>query len=120
MRYTTYQTAQLRGLLRQACIARDSACVRCGSTIGLETSHVLSKGAYRALQYDINNVLTLCHSCHHNFWHKYPTKALIWFIENYPEREESLRYAKVATIKLPDYISLKNQLNSVISLYQNN
>lgn len=118
MRLTAYQTNQLRVLLRTACIARDKRCIKCGTTYTLETSHVFSKGAYRALQYDLNNVIALCHNCHHNFWHKYPHDALDWFIKKYPDRIEYLIEKKNNLVKLPEYSAIRSELISHISFYQ--
>lgn len=50
---------------RNAVFTRDFyKCVKCGSKNNLEAHHVKEQCNYPALRFDINNGLTLCHTCH--------------------------------------------------------
>ena len=50
---------------RTAVFTRDCyKCVKCGSKKSLEAHHIKAQSKYPALRFDINNGLTLCHSCH--------------------------------------------------------
>jgi 5-methylcytosine-specific restriction endonuclease McrA len=53
-------------------------------------SHVKSKGAYKHMAWDLENVKMLCYRCHILWWHKEPTEAGEWFKEKFPERWEYL------------------------------
>lgn len=84
-------TSELDVLVRELVLARDGyKCVRCGSTKKLQASHVLSKGRYQRLRFDLLNVVTMCLACHFFFWHKSPLEAFRWFDQKYPGRHELL------------------------------
>lgn len=79
---------ELDALLRQVVLARDGfRCQWCernarpGRGGGLEVAHVLPKGAYPALRHDLENVVLLCHRCHHYRWHRNPVAAWEWITE---------------------------------------
>lgn len=122
MKLTQHQVTTLRKLLREAVIARDRHCIRCGHSLYIDTSHVLSKGAYRTLQYDLNNVIVLCghgspNNCHHNFWHRYPQNSKTWFDRKYPDRAAYLAQMKNTLYKLPPYLEIKQTLIKAIDYY---
>jgi uncharacterized protein with PIN domain len=74
-------------------------CAHCHKQFDLEVSHVLPKGRYQGLRYDLMNVLALCGGCHRWFWHDNPTASARWFEENYPERKMYLDEAKKIIVK---------------------
>ena len=93
----------LRKLLSIACIERDNEqCVRCGSTEKLSASHIYPKGAYPRIQYELDNVKTLCYGCHLGFWHKNPVEAKKW-LDNWLPKDwaERLEYLRFNYNKLP-------------------
>lgn len=49
---------------REAVIARDKVCQKCGSTKNLEAHHIKPFSMYPELRLDLNNGLTLCRKCH--------------------------------------------------------
>jgi Restriction endonuclease len=50
---------------RAECLERDDhACVWCGSEDQLEADHVLEVGAYPELAFEVENLRTLCKTCH--------------------------------------------------------
>lgn len=115
MKYTPYQTAELRRLLREACLKRDKVCVKCGSKGPLETSHIYPKGAYKGLQYDLGNVVALCGTsslldCHHAFWHAFPIKSMQWFEQTYPQRAAYLKQQSLKLNKPKPYKEVKETL----------
>lgn len=73
-------------------IARDRACVRCGGTKGLMSAHVLPKGMYPRLRFELYNLMTMDYACHlgNRGWHKDPLGSREWFHSNYPGRYDDL------------------------------
>lgn len=78
-------TKELDALLRRIVMARDrETCRRCGKGKvagrggGIETAHIYPKGKYQAMRYRLDNVLALCHACHHHFAHKDPINFAAW------------------------------------------
>jgi predicted restriction endonuclease len=78
-------TRELDTLLRRIVMARDhETCRRCGrkSAPGrgqaIETAHIIPKGSHPSMRYRLDNVLALCHSCHHFFAHKDPVGFVDW------------------------------------------
>lgn len=49
---------------REAVIARDGRCVKCGSLENLEAHHVKSFANYPLDRFDVSNGITYCHDCH--------------------------------------------------------
>lgn len=74
-------------------------CVRCGKTAYLHPSHVLPKGKYHNLRWELDNIKTLCLGCHLQWWHLQPTESGEWFKKTYPERWERLQIAKLTAPK---------------------
>ncbi len=108
---TKAQRTKLNKLLRQAMIRRDGEhCLRCGKT-PVQTSHIKSRGKYRKLAFDINNVKPLCVACHLYWWHKEPLEAAEWIREQFPDRVEYLE-KKIRTIDktIMVYETIKEQL----------
>jgi len=91
---TPHQKKTLRQLQHDACLARDgNKCLRCPSKKRLAASHIYPKGMYRRLEYDPDNVKTLCYPCHIHFWHKNPIDAQIWLLTAVSaKRLERLRF----------------------------
>jgi len=89
--------------------ARDQVCQRCGSSSALAPSHVLCKGKYPNLRYDLLNAKLLCFGCHIPWWHANPMEAAEWFIQKFPARWAYLENAKTRecwkTSDLPDIIA---------------
>lgn len=83
---------ELDWLLRLLVLSRDGhKCVRCEKEWGtLQSAHVLSKGRYSRLRFELLNLMTLCVGCHLYFWHKSPLEAFRWFEQKYPGRREQL------------------------------
>ena len=76
---TKSQKTELNKLLHQACVLRDSGrCLRCGTSEKLQMSRIYPKGTHRKMEYDLDNVKTLCWNCHFNWWHKSPVEAWRW------------------------------------------
>lgn len=78
-------TKELDRLLRAIVMERDGwACRRCGKASGrgrggaCETAHIYPKGRHPSMRYRLDNVLALCHACHHHFAHKDPVNFVLW------------------------------------------
>ena len=79
---------RLDALLRQAVLLRDgNTCRRCGAGKksgrggGIQAAHILPKGTWRSMRYDMENGIALCASCHiygKGAWHKDPDAAIRW------------------------------------------
>lgn len=52
-------------------INRDRNCVVCGSKKNLEAHHVFKVNMYDDAYLDLNNGITLCHSCHEKYHSRY-------------------------------------------------
>lgn len=65
---------------------------KCGGS--LQCSHIKSVGAYKNLQFDPYNALSLCWVHHMKWWHKETGEAWEWFKKNYPDRHEYLEHNK--------------------------
>lgn len=79
--------------LKDAMNLRDGGCCqRCGKLCYGGDSHM--SHVYRAvrcgrLKFDLQNVKTMCGSCH-RWWHDYEVESGIWFSAQFPERWEYL------------------------------
>lgn len=117
-RHTSSETSILRKLQHEACVLRDQGmCVRCGSTSNLAASHVYPKGKHRSMEYDLDNVKTLCYSCHIQWWHKHPLDAAEWFNAKYSVRAKRLKLMSQTSGKIIDYKLLRIYLLSEIKRY---
>jgi 5-methylcytosine-specific restriction endonuclease McrA len=74
----------------QIVIARDGACVQCGSTDQLTCGHLFSRRLF-ATRWDLDNCHTQCWPC--NFRHShYPDYYVSWFLKEYGKA----KYLKLA------------------------
>ena len=90
-------------------VRKIGSCERCGATSTLQWAHVLPRGAYPNLKFDILNSLCLCYRCHINFAHKSPLEFTEWFKRKFPERYIYLMTARNVLVHrtLLDYEELK-------------
>jgi len=84
-------TKNLDDLARKVIKARDKVCVRCGKTLNLQVAHVLPKGKYTRLRWELDNLLLLCWYCHFIFAHRNPLMFTDWFKKKYEDRYIWLR-----------------------------
>lgn len=79
-------------LVRKLVMARDgNRCVKCSKSSGLQAAHILSKGHYDRIRFELLNVIALCVGCHIFGAHKDPTDFTAWLEEKYPCRIQTLR-----------------------------
>src|ERR1019366_237766 len=79
-------------LVRKLIMARDGhRCIRCGISSGLQAAHLLSKGHYERIRFELLNVITLCVGCHIYGAHRDPLDFTEWLEGKYPGRSEQLR-----------------------------
>ena len=72
---------KLDKLVTDILLTRDKACVLCGSTTQLGTSHLFSRKAF-STRWDLQNCNLMCWK--HNFAHTYDTYPYTqWFVINY-------------------------------------
>ena len=82
------------GIIRARVYERDGhKCVRCGTESYLTPSHVYPKGTFGNIRWELDNLKTLCISCH-RWWHMNPVDATDWWRKNWPERYERLNLAR--------------------------
>ena len=87
------ETKALDALCREIVFLRDRhRCQRCRSTTRLQWCHVHTR-RIRSLRWVLVNSLLLCAGCHLH-WHHHPLEASRWFLENFPERAETLAYLR--------------------------
>jgi 5-methylcytosine-specific restriction endonuclease McrA len=88
-------------LVRQLVMARDGyKCVRCGKDEGLQAAHILPKGHYPRMRFDLLNVLSLCLADHLHFAHKNPVEFAWWLEGKYPGRADQLRVCAAVARKV--------------------
>ena len=110
---------RLDKLIREVTRLRDGfCCQKCGQRVdgsNAQPSHVLSKGAYKHLRWEVDNVKTLCCPCHIFWWHKEPMEAKDWFIGKFPERWERLQKMKNKTrqFKRWDLLDIEKKLKEL-------
>lgn len=76
---------------------RDKACLKCGNP-EFQASHIYSVGAYKKLEYDIDNIIALCYRHHIHWWHKDPGDAWHWINQELPvKRLEGLKLRSQTT-----------------------
>lgn len=104
------QVKELDNLVRELVFARDHhACVRCHKDrfhAILQPSHILAKGHYGRIRWELLNLLTMCKYCHKRRWHDDPAGGMCWLNQTYPGREEQLR-VMAATAPKVDMKELK-------------
>ena len=81
----------LDGLVRQLVLARDGKCLRCGGTGALTPFHILPKGTYPRLRFELLNVISVCWPCHRYHWHDNPIDGLAWLEQKLPGRIDTLK-----------------------------
>ena len=96
--------AALDTQVRQRVFERDGyRCVRCGKTEGLQAAHILPKGHYPRLRFELDNILSLDVGCHLYWAHKDPLGFTEFINTKYPGLAERLqvmdRMAPKANIK---------------------
>ena len=78
-------------------------CQRCGRTeeqgYKIDAAHVLPKGRYPRMQFELLNILALCFVCHSDFWHG-ESQGLPWFKEKYPQRWAVIQIANAVSRKV--------------------
>lgn len=118
---TKSQKKILTALLREVMLARDGhRCQKCRTTENLQMSHIYPKGKYRKLEFEVDNVVTLCTGCHLFWWHKNPLDAADW-IKGYmaPDRYSRLLLRSQVIDKSPiDYNLLKLYLEQELKKYE--
>lgn len=82
------QIQRLTDLSRKIVLLRDgNRCRRChnaqrpGRLGALQAAHIFPKGKFPGMQFDMDNILTLCGRCHLFWWHKNPIEAMNWIVE---------------------------------------
>ena len=111
---TKYQHYQCRVLLRVAVMERDKVCQRCGKQIH-DTAHVRIVGAWKALEFDLENVIGLCRNCHIWFDNN-KEESRVWFAEKWPHRERVLLAAQTRTKTLINIFEVRQRLNESIEI----
>jgi len=92
---------------------RDGRCLHCGRTTNLQASHTIPVSKGNRLRYDERNVITLCHHCHLNWWHKNPLEGSKWFKETFPQDYEYLQFSKNERLKFTE-----EDLKELIDMYK--
>lgn len=117
---TQSDRVKLRRLLKDVVFARDKyKCLRCRRQVTLAPAHIYPKGAYRKLEFEIKNVITLCYPCHFSFAHKDPLEFTDWLNKNIPWIEE-LKEMKKNDVGLKlDYNLIKLYLEQELKKYGN-
>lgn len=75
----------------QALVRDNFACVRCGKRDNLQAAHLLPKGLYPRMRFELDNILTLDVGCHLFFAHKDPLGFAAFVNEKYPGLYDRLR-----------------------------
>jgi hypothetical protein len=93
--------AECDGLVRELVLRRDgNCCLRCGKTDKLQAAHILSKGHYQRIRFELLNVLSLCVGCHIYGAHRDPADFVEWLEEKYPGRIQLLRELAATAAKV--------------------
>ena len=114
-------TRALDQLCRDLVLARDGhRCRKCGKEASpgrggaLQSAHILPKGQYPALRWELDNLLVLCYRCHLHWWHKSPIDAWMWVrSEIGAEKLERLRTIGLARSRT-DRKALRIYLSSLL------
>jgi hypothetical protein len=73
------------------------------------------------MQYELDNLKTLCVGCHIYWWHKNPIEATEWFKATFPERYKKLKAMSQNTNLPPlNYEAIKKTLEKAIKKYEKN
>jgi hypothetical protein len=87
-------------LVRILVMHRDKVCQRCGSSKSLAAAHLLPKGTYPRLRFELLNVIALCYRDHMEFAHKNPIEFMAWLEQKFPGRGELLRIMARTSAKI--------------------
>ena len=79
-------------------------------------SHIYPVGKYRKMQFELDNVKTLCQRHHLYWWHKNPIEASAWIETKLSKRRlAKLKKMSNTIIKAPlDYEEIKDVLERAI------
>ena len=111
--HTKAAVRELDRLAREAVFARDRhQCMRCGKGTRLQCCHVYSR-RYRALRWNLLNLMTLCAGCH-LWWHHRPLDAMKWWREKVLDRQARLLELAACTRnpKRPDLEAIRAYLTA--------
>ena len=67
-------------LASKLCIQRDGRCVRCGSDYILCSHHIIYKSQSSYLRHNLDNLITLCRSCHYTIHNGDMLELADWLI----------------------------------------
>lgn len=85
-------TSECDVLVRKLVLARDGyKCCKCGGTNVLQAAHILPKGHYPRMRFELLNVLSLCFRCHMYWAHRDPIGFTDWINEKYINRANVLK-----------------------------
>ena len=121
MALTKSETKELRRLLKEAVFARDKyTCRKCGKKETLAPAHIYPKGAYRNIEFDVQNIICLCYACHLHWAHKNPIEFTEWIKEQMGTEFEKLKLRANTPKAMPrHYNTLKIYLETEIKKYAN-
>lgn len=116
---TKEQKRELKGLIHEILVLRDKRCLKCGTTENLQASHIYSVGAYKKLEYDVDNIIFLCWRDHW-WWHKNPLLSGEWLRSVLPKgRLEWLKLRSQTTGDgMREYKLLKLYLTKELKEYE--
>ena len=112
---------ELDNLVREIVFVRDEfKCVRCGRSreqgYKLDPSHILPKGTYPRMRFEVSNVLTMCSGVCHRDWHDNPL-GQDWFDVAYPGRQLELQIMARCAPRV-DFKLLKLVLTQTLASWQ--
>jgi 5-methylcytosine-specific restriction endonuclease McrA len=113
---------RLNRLIHEILVLRDGCCQYCGRTgDGLHASHVMNKGRWRNLEFDLINLKLLCYKCHINWWHKEPKEPADWFIAKWPHRWKYLMEKRDDAVgfKVDELLEIEVKLKQVLEGMKN-
>jgi 5-methylcytosine-specific restriction endonuclease McrA len=92
---------------------RDGRCLKCGKVGNLQCAHIIGRRNL-ATRWDLENLITLCISCHLYWAHKEPVAFVDWLNKKFPGKVEKLKRKsnKVVKYTYDDYMNLKLELES--------
>ena len=118
MKLSKYEKSVLKELRHNVCIARDGyKCLKCNEkNKPLYASHIYSVGAHKKMEWDIDNVKSLCYQCHILWWHRNPIEANEWLEKNIDKaRLDRLKLRSQVIDKTPiDYKLIKIELEQLL------
>lgn len=88
-------------------------CEKCGKWQSLQAAHILPKGMYRNMRFELDNGMCLCYYCHFHDWHKDVLATKDWFEKKWPGRYERLKL-KAATAPKVDLAETEERLQAAL------